>query len=183
MGANQGDWTELALQYATEVHAFELVPSSRKQLAERFGSNPRVSIADAGLADREAVLPVSTFSDSELASLVTHSDETIDVRVTTGDSYCERYGITKIDLLKIDTEGAEMMVLEGFATRLAEGSIGAIQFEYGQAAIVARNYLKDFYELLSGYRIGKVYPGYVDFRAYTLDQEDFKGPNFLAVRE
>jgi hypothetical protein len=30
--------------------------------------------------------------------------------------------------------------------------------------------------------VGKVYPTYVDFRSYRLTDEDFRGPNYLAVR-
>jgi hypothetical protein len=45
--------------------------------------------------------------------------------------------------------------------------------------------LKDFYEFLEayGYLIGKLYPYGVHFKNYSYDDEDFKGPNFIAVHE
>ena len=42
--------------------------------------------------------------------------------------------------------------------------------------------------VLSGFRslrvsvVGKIFPSYVDFREYELKDEDFQGPNYLAVR-
>ena len=67
---------------------------------------------------------------------------------------------------------------------LAEGRIGVIQFEYGQANIVTRFLLRDFHLLLEshGYSVGKLYPARVDFRSYRFEHEDFIGPNFVAVR-
>ena len=60
-----------------------------------------------------------------------------------------------------------------------------IQFEYGYVNIVAKFLLYDFYKLLEGYgmKIGKIYPDFVDFRDYRYQDEDFIGPNYLAVHE
>jgi hypothetical protein len=43
--------------------------------------------------------------------------------------------------------------------------------------------LIDFYKLLAplGYTLGKLTPDGVDFKTYGLLDEDFKGPNYLAV--
>jgi hypothetical protein len=46
--------------------------------------------------------------------------------------------------------------------------------------------LYDFHSFFKelGYVVGKIYPGYVEFREYDmLDDEDFIGPNYLAVNE
>ena len=104
--------------------------------------------------------------------------------MSTGDRYCEERGIETIDLLKIDVEGFEDRVLRGFSRMLGAGKVTAVQFEYGLANINTRFLLKDFHELLEGmgFVVGKVFPKYVDFRPYEIaTDEDFKGPNFLAV--
>ena len=43
----------------------------------------------------------------------------------------------------------------------------------------------DFYEFFTqkNYVVGKIYPNYVDFKDYTLDDENFLGPNYLAVKK
>jgi hypothetical protein len=74
-------------------------------------------------------------------------------------------------------------VLRGFEETMGRDAIDIIQFEYGRVNIVTHFLLRDFYEYLEprGYVIGKIYPGYVDFRPYSVDFEDFRGPNYLAV--
>ena len=36
---------------------------------------------------------------------------------------------------------------------------------------------------LTAYAVGKLYPDFVDFRDYRLEDEDFLGPNFVACRK
>ena len=59
-----------------------------------------------------------------------------------------------------------------------------IQIEYGKANIFSGFLLKDLFEKLgTQYAIGKIYPRRVDFQSYSTRDEDFIGPNFLAVRK
>jgi hypothetical protein len=68
---------------------------------------------------------------------------------------------------------------------LEEGRIATLQFEYGMANIYSRFLLRDFYTLLEarGFTIGKLYPGGIRFAPYHPESEDFRGPNFVAVRQ
>ena len=81
-------------------------------------------------------------------------------------------------MAKIDVEGGEHLVLKGFDDY---DNITVIQFEYGLHNIYSRFLLRDFYELLSDFEIGKLYPNGVDFRPYHASDEDFLGPNYVAV--
>jgi hypothetical protein len=56
-----------------------------------------------------------------------------DVTATTValDEYCARRGIERIDLLKLDAEGAEVDVLDGAARLLGRGAVRAILVEVG----------------------------------------------------
>lgn len=91
-------------------------------------------------------------------------------------------GIERIDLLKIDVEDAEHLVLEGFGEALGT-KIDAIQFEYGRVNIITHFLLRDFYQILEArnYLVGKLFSNHVDFRSYDLTDEDFVGPNYVAV--
>ena len=62
--------------------------------------------------------------------------------------------------------------------------VSRLQFEYGRTSILTKFLLRDFHEFFEerGYAVGKIFPNYVDFRPYSIDHEDFIGPNFLAVR-
>lgn len=190
VGANVGDWAvhaAVALPEAT-IHAFEPVPDTYDALARSATSLPGRIIANAsGLSDRDGAIALTVMADdSTLSSIVKlHEGQgrQIECAMRAGDAYMAEHGIDRIDLLKIDVEGAEHMVLAGFARALAEGRIDVIQFEYGQANILTRFLLLDFHLLLEsyGYSVGKLYPARVDFRSYRFEHEDFIGPNFVAV--
>jgi hypothetical protein len=74
-------------------------------------------------------------------------------------------------------------VLVGFSKRLKEQKIKVIQFEYGPLNLDSHFLLKDFYKLLegNGYRIGKIYPTWIDWTGYSIEKENFILSNFLAV--
>jgi FkbM family methyltransferase len=68
---------------------------------------------------------LSRFAElSELMNL----DFTVDIETTTLDAFCQSEGISEIDFLQIDVQGADLNVLEG-ATQLLKNSILAIQTE------------------------------------------------------
>lgn len=193
VGANVGDWTLLAARHApqAELHAFELVPPTAERLAARVGDHPRVHVNEVGLSDAEGEVQVRFYPRStELSSMVTafggDDFEWRTARTTTGDRYCDEHAIDRIDLLKIDVEGAEQLVLRGFEQRLRSGAVAAIQFEYGQANALTGVLMRDFYEHLGtrGFRLGKIFPTSVAFAPYAVaTHEDFRGPNVLAVHE
>jgi len=92
-------------------------------------------------------------------------------------------GVDTIDLLKIDTDGSEWDVLQGFARRLFDGRIGAVQFEYGRVNIVVRRLLIDFAELLdkAGYDLFRIRRTAAEPVRYTFELETFFVANFLAI--
>jgi len=190
VGANVGDWLSVVLQElpTTHVHAFEIVEDTSAKLLQRMTGEPRSTINRFGLSDQSGTLTIRSFTaSSTLATFVPypHGDyREVACPVRTGDEYLREHGISHIDLLKLDVEGAERPVLQGFDRALDAGQIDVIQFEYGRAVILTHFLLKDFYDLLEskGYALGKLYPDHVDFRAYKLEDEDFLGPNFVAVR-
>lgn len=68
---------------------------------------------------------------------------------------------------------------------LRPDKIRVIQFEYGFMNASIGVLLKDFYELLEsrGYVVGKLFPQTVRFRKYSVFDEDFLGPNYIATSE
>jgi FkbM family methyltransferase len=193
VGANVGDWSAAATRVlaTAQIHAFEIVPDTARTLRDRVEREGlrSVSVNAVGLSDSDGVVPVAylpNFSEGSSAAIVQPSDEVrwIDCPVRTGDAYCAEHGIDHIDLLKIDVEGLEDRVLKGFDGMLSRGVIDVIQFEYGHINASVRVLLGEFYELFEryGYAVGKIYPDGVEFRAFDpWRDENFKGPNYLAV--
>lgn len=193
VGANVGDWTATAHRMigAAEIHAFEIVPETAAELRGNVGTLDGVTVNAFGLGAEPGTVPVRyypTFSEGSGFSDLSHDlpFELREAEVSTGDRYCADHAITHIDLLKIDVEGVEDRVLRGFEGMLGRGAIDVVQFEYGTHNIASHFLLRDFHELFGklGYRVGRVFPTYVDFHPYELPvDEDFRGPNFAAVRE
>jgi FkbM family methyltransferase len=192
VGANLGDWLTLAGAALPDAqfHAFEIIESTFAGLAKRMaGRGPPVVLNDFGLSDHSGSVKMHVFNVSSVCSSHVayphgpHREVICPVR--RGDEYIEEKGIKRIGLLKIDVEGAEHKVLEGFGAVLDAGNIDVIQFEYGKVNIITHYLLRDFYQFLEvrGYLIGKLFPDHVDFRNYELEDEDFLGPNYVAVQK
>jgi len=192
VGANVGHYTRAALQAVpgAQVYAFEIAPETFAQLKAGLGDADRATLVNLGLSSETGKLrvkyPAPLSTRTSAFDWPDHKDYAwLDADVVAGDAFCAEHGIQSIDFLKMDVEGAEHLVLRGFGRMLESGSIRAIQFEYGYVNILSRFLLTDFYALLAkhGYQIGKLYPRGVHFKAYALQDENFWGPNYVAVRE
>jgi FkbM family methyltransferase len=189
VGANVGDWSLLAAAAFPQatIYALEIVPSTAATLRARTAAISRIKVFDHGLAELTGTLalrfnPAATAHTTFTEYPHGWAGERIEGRVLRGDEFLRREGIGRLDLLKLDVEGAEHLVLRGLGGALSERRIRFIQFEYGRVNILTGFLLKDFYELFAryGYVVGKIYPDSVDFRDYDLGDEDFLGPNYLA---
>lgn len=191
IGANRGNWTAAALAHWPDcaVHGFEVVPDTFKHYAARFASDARVRANPFGLAHVDGEIDINVYAGfDELASIAPfpHAAPSRVVRcpVRRADGYAAANGVARIDYAKIDVEGAEHLVFDGFGAMLNEGRIEALQFEYGRVNILTHRLLIDFHFMLTnlGYRVGKAGPSGVRFADYSLADEDFENANYVAVR-
>jgi FkbM family methyltransferase len=138
VGANVGVWLLGAARRAGEtgsVHAFEPVPENLARLRTHLSLNaldfvhvdPRVLSSEPG----EVPFFPSRTSNSGMGSLgpSPSSAEPVRVTATTLDLYCQEHGIGHVDFLKVDVEGAELLVFRGGARLLAAVNAPAIMFE------------------------------------------------------
>jgi FkbM family methyltransferase len=193
VGANRGEYTSTCLSHFPNafIHAFEILPTTYVKLQSRLGSSSRVRLNSTGLSNAIGSVEINhTAADDGITSLIegesihAHQWERSIVQVSTGDSYCQEHSIDTIDLLKIDVEGAEHLVLEGFHRMLAAGKVTAVQFEFGMTNIYSKFLLKDYWNLFKGhgFTLGPIMPNGIIFKDYDPRNEDFQGPpNFLAV--
>ncbi len=169
VGARFGAYAGLVKEFAPDstIYAFEPHPTTFPRLQE-------VASAKGFTAIQKAVSNVSgpsklyDFSDSDgqssQASLgqdtitfqgnaVAASHDIVCVRL---DDIAEELSLTHIGLLKIDTEGFDLTVLQGASRLLAERRIRLIQFEVIPADIVRHVTVKDFFDVLDGYRVHRL---------------------------
>ncbi|OYP37323.1 FkbM family methyltransferase [Rhodopirellula sp. MGV] len=193
VGANEGQWAEVALSTCPDcqLHAFEIVPSTRAELEKAIGGRPNVLINDAGLSDKNEEVELQYYPGNSTGTSAYElpwncKPELLIAECQRGDDYVKRNGIDHIDFLKIDVEGMDYKVISGFLETIASGRVDAIQFEYNAAAAVSRCLLKDYYDLLEahGYQLGRIFPNRVEFKEYNVfNDENFLQCNFFAARE
>jgi len=192
VGANNGDWAKMARLICGEdvtIHCFEIIPETFESLQNSLKNLKNIFLNNVGLSDKVEQTIVH-FDPSHSGTSTIYNpmffekigNETI-CKVIEGDDYVKDYKIEAIDYLKIDVEGMENLVLNGFKKCLSNKQIKVIQFEYGMVNIQSKFLLKDFYDFLTnyGYKIGKIYPEMVLFKEYEFYDENFIGPNYLAV--
>lgn len=192
VGANVGLWAKLIREYLpkSHVHCFEVIEPTFQELKKNTSGFEHITLNNLGLSNAEEELEFKYYPErNTLSSLYDfpHNRESQKIlgKVIPGDEYCKRNNIENIDLLKIDTEGAEMLVLGGFKSMLENQKISVIQMEYGGVNILSKSLLRDYYNFFEdlGYSLGKIYPNYVDFSEYNFRKENFILSNFIAVRD
>ena len=191
VGANEGQWASMALEVidGKRLHCFEVVPQTFEKLRESVGQRTQVTLNDYGLGSEVSTIDLYFYPDSsDCSSRYEMNDgfkkEKMSVCIVPGDKYVSQKKIEEIAFLKVDVEGMEMEVLQGFASCLQAGVIKAIQFEHGPAHVMARHFLKDFLELFQGYSytVFRIFPKVFVKLEYDLAKdESFVGQNFLAV--
>jgi FkbM family methyltransferase len=125
IGANVGyfslRWAS-RLAHGGIIHAFEPVPATFSRLSRNIAINHLEAIVqpnNIGLGQTPSTLSlfVPDFTGCGAASMMNlHPDETsreVEVNVDTLDRYFAASGLNRLDLIKIDVEGAELLVLQG----------------------------------------------------------------------
>lgn len=136
VGANRGTWSLAATSQLTNaaVHAFEPIPETFELLDRNLRAQPKVQTRHIALTSSDmGSLTMYRGSHDTLATAVENPlnrGASVDVEALTGDSYCQREGIDRIDLLKVDTEGHDLAVLQGFDGMLSTGRVDVVQFEF-----------------------------------------------------
>ena len=195
VGANVGEWSKIALTKFSEaqVFGFEISDRTFLTLQDNLKNETRCSFHNIGLSNEVGSIQYKDYGvNSGVNTILSNTDfhddsiqpELLECLVTTGDLFCKANGIEYIDILKIDVEGAEILVLEGFVNMLKSNSIRVIQFEYGYANGDSHTLMKDFYTLLGnyGYVTGPLKRRGVLFMDFVYPLNSFNsGPNFVSV--
>ena len=136
VGAHIGDSTAeyLKVFHQASVHCFEPAEDNFVKLQNRFKNNSHVSLNKKAIGKVESVEDFYIFGDLSTGnSLIAPTEEASsnkkEVTVISLDLYCFQNNISKIDILKIDTQGYERECLEGSADMLKHGKVGLVKVE------------------------------------------------------
>lgn len=197
IGANKGEWSLRAMQAEPSLHVFAFEPvdaihSILKQNLQEYYPN----VKTFPLAMDQEVGSLSFFyypSTSEFSGFYDRdilkenlTSQKITVPTVSLDHFSAKENISHIDLVKIDTEGAEWRVLQGAQELIRNEQIEMIQFEYGGTYIDANITLNQIARFFSdhNYLLFRIIPkGLLHIEKWQPSMENYRYSNFLAVRQ
>jgi FkbM family methyltransferase len=128
---------------SSTVYAFEPFQESFEQLKANTAPDPQIKAFDFGLSDTNGTRPLHSNSSSATNSLLStdelgsrtwgtgllETQRTVEAHFKAMDFVVDTIGIPRIDILKLDVQGAEPLVIEGAAATCSRGAIRLIYSE------------------------------------------------------
>lgn len=196
VGANQGNWSLLALQLepTIKLYSFEPARETYETLKRNLDECPNVKTFNLAISDQKGECPFfyypqtsefSGFYDREVLKNDLQAEK-IHVPMLSLEAFCQDHDLPQIDFLKIDTEGAEWKVLCGAKSLLKHHYVRMIQFEYGGCYLDAKTTLQQVAKLLTEHRyiLFRIIPkGLVHISNWTPSLENFRYCNYIAICE
>ncbi len=170
VGANTGKYarTVLATCPSAQVFVFEPHPKTFKMLTDTL-SDPRLRAVNVGIGAADGSMELYDYRDEDGSSHASLYKDVIErihhrpsvshrVPVRRLDGLAAELGVSRIHLLKVDTEGHELAVFQGAEQLISSGAIDVIQFEFNEMNVISRTFFKDFWDLLSKYDFYRLLP-------------------------
>ena len=194
VGGNIGEYTaELRRKNpCMEIHIFEPSQVNISKLRARFTDDALIHLVPTAVSENsgQAIL----FSDQLGSGLGSLSKRKLDhfsiefnqkeaVKTIRFEEYWKSHLQSRIiDLVKIDVEGHELSVLNGFGEAIKVTRV--IQFEFGGCNIDTRTFFQDFWYFFKHYEFDlyRITPfGTESIRRYDESEEAFRVTNYIAV--
>ena len=200
VGANEGKYAREVMKRNPQarLYCFEPHPRTFSRLTET-AQKLGFQALNLGCSEAPGEMPLYDYSAGDgHGSGSTHASLSRDALAREGgqpvsetlvqlvalDDFCRQAGIDNIRLLKIDTEGFELQVLKGAQELVSRGAIDLIQFEFNEMNPYTRVFLRDFMDILPGYRLYRLLPkDLLPLSPYVpLEHELFAFQNIVAIR-
>jgi FkbM family methyltransferase len=165
-GANNGSYTKMALDVlnsqtkSIDIFLFEPSQICFERLNKEFSKYKNIHLIQLAVSNTSGFAELySAWEGSSGASLArgviyAQGNESVNskveqIKITRLDDFCTENNIDKIDFLKLDIEGYEMLALEGANEILNGRKVSYIQIEIGSASLATKCMLFDIWKLLS----------------------------------
>lgn len=164
VGANHGAYARFLHSLAPQSRIYSFKPHPRTFDSLRAETTlPNVTLVNQAMGSQEGqamLFGMAATGGSTQVSLNRNAVElftddvtTHEVLCTTFDRFAERNGIERVCLLKVDTKGHDLAALQGASEAIAARRTSAIQFEFIPANIATGVSMRDFFDVLPGYRL------------------------------
>lgn len=177
VGANKGQTEKKYRTFFPDanIYCFEPFPDVVEYLKEQVGDHPGTKVVPMAMADQpgkrrfhvngwnvtNSLLP-ETQSTRRYTPSTADPVSTMEVDVTTIDQFTHQKGIDKIDILKFDIQGGELMAFRGAAKTLEAKAVSLIYTEFMSVPLYEGNpLLYELWAFLEQY-------GYTMFDIYNL---------------
>jgi FkbM family methyltransferase len=176
IGANLGQTSlELAKTFPkNEIYSFEPDPNTFAGLIEKTKALPEIKTFNIGFGHQKERVQMNINKGSGGNSILPVSDKIKDlasgdwtecigqreVEITTLNSFCAEQNIKHIDLIKVDTQGYELRILEGGNTVIIPSFTKVVFIEVLFAELYKdQAYFQDIYKILTerGFKLAGIY--------------------------
>lgn len=170
VGAHHGEYARLVKQLAPRatVYAFEPHPRAFAVLQEQAARDGILAV-NCGCGDATGPADLYDHADHTgsvhatvypevMTSLHRGRPEPVRAQFIVLDEFIRERGISRVELLKIDTEGHELKVLLGLRATLEKNLIDVVQFEFNAMNVISRAFCRDFYAVLPNYTLYRLLP-------------------------
>jgi len=171
VGANEGQTAERISSAfpSARIFSYEPVPATFEVLQRRYAGSPNITCIQAAMGAQVEHARITTGAISTQNTLITNAkpdQPTVEVTVTTLARQAVEHGWDEIDLLKIDTEGYEVDVLDGGRQLLRDGLVRfvLVECDFIRRPTQPHGFFSDIYALLDPlrYRVVAFYTAAVD---------------------
>jgi len=115
-GGYAGQWaSDVVGRFLCRVHVYEPVPAFAEQIRARFARNPLVAVHAVGLAGETRDVPIELRGTGSSIVGANGAAPTAVVPLVRASEAFDEAGIDRIDLIKVNIEGAEYELLEHLA--------------------------------------------------------------------
>jgi FkbM family methyltransferase len=185
IGANIGAISLLAAsRQVKKIYAWEPSPAPLQCFYQNIKLNNLeniIFVREKVVSDHKERVPFTIGAHSETDHIAYSSDkkQSLSIQAETLDSFISSQGLSFIDFVKIDVEGAELKVLKGLEENLHNGKIGVLiveinknsqQFGYSCSEIISylekRNFLVYYFDGLKLKRLQNF--SMINFRTFNI---------------
>jgi len=143
VGAHYGETVSEFIRLFPRSHVFAFEPDEKNwwHLKQQFGNEPRIELAHVAVGQKDGRTLLHRNNYDATHSLLrinaqeinrwadandVREDYAEEVDQLTLDTFCSVHGLTKIDILKLDIQGGELIALQGIEDKLSKQAVGAI---------------------------------------------------------